>query len=173
MVSSSMLRTGFQDEPNLVSRGPDRETFTLSPLFADTSLDSIGLAGFYHDFGTLSDQKSAVSDVFDAFAYLKMTMASLVQFLIAPSMPVVLRIPTQHTGLLYKFKKATDAVAKSLLEKGVEDAKGHTENVKANKSVIGLLSTCARVVSPKKPYRSSRSQSTDNRNRLSPQRRRS
>ena len=47
------------------------------------SLDSIGIAGFGHDFGALEGKKSTVEQVFDAFGTLKPDVRLLASF-IAP-----------------------------------------------------------------------------------------
>jgi len=113
------------------------------------SLDSIGIAGFSHDFNSLAGQASSVSDLFDTFAGLKpppttliskiLAPLSLIIFLIGTVFPPVLSLPTERSKLMMKLKKDTAAIADILLEKTRKEKELGLDE-KGDKSIIGLLS---------------------------------
>ena len=120
--------------------GPSQLAFLCSYL---SSLDSIGIAGFSHDFKTLEGQESAIANVFDALGRQKPTFFQMIQFMLAATFPIVWRLPTAKAGLLGEFSSAAGAISESLL------AKTRSEKVdegKGDRSVMGLLSK------PKRSY---------------------
>ena len=106
------------------------------------SLDSIGLAGFSYDFGTLAHRPSKVADIFEAMGKLKMTVFGLATFLLALSFPPVLNLPTERNTLAAEFKVAAGAIADSLMKRDVADGeRGEMKPLidKDDKSILGLL----------------------------------
>jgi hypothetical protein len=69
-----------------------------------------------------------------------MTVMDMVQFLAAPTFPSVMRIPTNFVGVLSRFKSATDAVAKALVQRGAKEIDRSEKSVESDKSMLGLLS---------------------------------
>ena len=104
------------------------------------SLDSIGLAGFSHDFGALDGKHSSITAVFDSFSASNMSMTYIVLGLLAQVFPILVDVSTARTRLLQKMDSVMKEISNNLLawmknelEKGLV--------TEGEKSVIGLLST--------------------------------
>jgi hypothetical protein len=111
-------------------------------------LDSIGLAGFSHDFGSLTGQRSLLRELFDAFASAPMTLLSTVVILLAPALPVLSRVPTKRAQLRDRFGVQSSMLARELLAK---TAKAEGTIRKDDRSILGLLSACGRTLSAVTP----------------------
>ncbi|KAJ7031179.1 cytochrome P450 [Mycena alexandri] len=87
------------------------------------ALDSIGIAGFSHDFRYIEGQQSAVTTAFEAISVF----------------PVLLRLPTQRMRLFWDLRSSLNVIAQRLLVRmRSEKEAGVTEEL-ADKSIIGLL----------------------------------
>ncbi|KAJ7114932.1 cytochrome P450 [Mycena epipterygia] len=95
------------------------------------SLDTIGLAGFSHNFGTLSGHTSAVATAFDSIGS-KPSFVDAAIFLLSPLAPSVDNIPTGRHVLLDRLGRTMRALANTFLS-----TTGSGEST--DKSVIGLL----------------------------------
>ncbi|KAJ7706955.1 cytochrome P450 [Mycena rosella] len=98
-------------------------------------LDTIGLAGFSHDFGTLSGKTSDIATVFDSIGS-KPSMFNTVVFLLSFIVPIFDKIPTGRQTNLDLLTKTLRGLASNFLAT-TGDA-GTTD-----KSVIGLLAKSA------------------------------
>ncbi|OAX36033.1 cytochrome P450 [Rhizopogon vinicolor AM-OR11-026] len=79
-------------------------------------LDTIGIAGFSHDFGSLDRKHSSVTDMFDTFS--NNSRASTVNqflFLLAQVFPVVTKFPTKRTKLIEKLNVIMAEISNDLL----------------------------------------------------------
>ncbi|KAJ7682538.1 cytochrome P450 [Mycena polygramma] len=94
------------------------------------SLDTIGLAGFSHDFGTLSGNTSKIVSIFDAFGS-KESFLDIAVFLLSLVVPVVDTVPTSRNSLLSQLTKSMQDLGNKVLE--------NTSNANSDKSVIGQL----------------------------------
>jgi hypothetical protein len=103
-------------------------------------LDSMGLAGFSHDFGALGGQRSLLRELFDAFASAPLSLMSIVVLLLAPAVPALSRLPTQRAQLRNRFSGQSGVIARELLAKTAE---GEGTIRKDDRSILGLLSTCS------------------------------
>jgi cytochrome P450 len=103
------------------------------------SLDSIGIAGFSHDFGTLSGQRSAVCDVFDSFGTLKPSLAQVLVVILGTAFPILARAPTKRRKLVKKFVSDADEISRELLRKTRVEKEGNVAEAMGDKSVIGHL----------------------------------
>ncbi|KZT67044.1 cytochrome P450 [Daedalea quercina L-15889] len=101
------------------------------------SLDTIGIAGFSHDFGTLHGKHSTVASTFDAFGTLKPTLLGGMQFIIGLVFPWVLKIPTPFRKLVNKLNTHMGEIAQELLENTRKESEGESKT--EEKSIIGLL----------------------------------
>ncbi|KAH9928825.1 cytochrome P450 [Fomitopsis serialis] len=101
------------------------------------SLDTIGIAGFSHDFGTLQGKHSTVANTFDAFGTLKPSLLGGMQFAIGMVFPWVLKIPTGFRRLVNKLNENMGEIAQELLENTRKESEG--ESKAEEKSIIGLL----------------------------------
>ncbi|KZP25792.1 cytochrome P450 [Athelia psychrophila] len=102
------------------------------------SLDSVGIAGFSHDFGTLEGKQSDIADIFDDFGRHKPSFVQMLVFVLSAVFPVVGRLPTARNRLIQGFAQTTQRVSRSLLEKTRKD-NSVAVGSKGDKSVIGIL----------------------------------
>ena len=103
------------------------------------SLDSIGIAGFSHDFGSLEGKQSDVADVFDAMGRVKPTPLAALVIFFGNVFPILWRIPTEMRLLQRKLNKSMEDIAVPLLESTRLEMRGLGEKGKEEKSIIGLL----------------------------------
>jgi hypothetical protein len=112
-----------------------------------TSLDSIGLAGFSHNFSSLSSSSSSslpteTQQILAAFAGLPMSHSPLrlLLFLLSPLFPMLVKMRSE----LGKCQTVMRGVGKEVLqrEKGVREGASGEEGSEngTGKSIIGLLS---------------------------------
>ncbi|KAJ7739978.1 cytochrome P450 [Mycena maculata] len=94
------------------------------------SLDTIGLAGFSHDFGALSGRTSTVAVAFDSIG-LKPSLFDTGIFLASLIIPVLADIPTGRRVMLDQLGKTMRGLADKFL--------AADRDTTADKSVIGLL----------------------------------
>lgn len=113
----------------------------LNGTLTSYRLDSIGTAGFGHDFGATMGKTSGVGKAFDAFIDLGMSLASLVAFLVHPVLPIVSAIPSERTRRANEVREECGAVAMLLLQetKKVESADNRTVD---RMSILGLACSC-------------------------------
>jgi hypothetical protein len=114
-----------------------------NPLWAHISLrlDSVGVAGFSHDFGTLQGKHSTIAEVFDSFGKLKPTFFQIMIFVLSVAFPIFARTPSPRKTLVKKFKLTTEEISRELLERTRKEKEGTAEG-KGDQSIIGLLSMC-------------------------------
>ncbi|KAF8169834.1 cytochrome P450 [Mycena galopus ATCC 62051] len=117
----------------LESGPPEGKVIEVQTWMNHISLDTIGLAGFAHDFGTLSGKTSSIATTFDTVgSSSKPSFLHNVFFMLSSIMPVFGYIPTSRSSMLNQLRKAMSDVGNSFLESTGSD--GTT-----SKSVIGLL----------------------------------
>ncbi|KAG1766150.1 cytochrome P450 [Suillus occidentalis] len=103
-------------------------------------LDTIGIAGFSHDFGSLHGERASVTEVFDTFGNNQQASAvNHVFIMIASAFPIITKIPTRRANLFKKLSVTMGEISDDLLtrsrrEKDVNVGEGNEE-----KSIIGLL----------------------------------
>ncbi|KAG1742259.1 cytochrome P450 [Suillus paluster] len=104
------------------------------------SLDTIGIAGFSHDFGSLDGKHASVTEVFDTF--VNNSRASAVnQFaiLLAQAFPVILKMmPTKRTNLAKKLGATMGEISNKLLIRSRREKDASMKDAE-EKSVIGQL----------------------------------
>lgn len=106
------------------------------------SLDSIGIAGFGHDFGALRGARSIVEQVFDSLGGVPTAGLAEVLFLLGPLNPsLYLMIPTGRQKTLQKLNRAMLDIAEGLLERTKKDAEAGILGA-SSRSIIGNLSEC-------------------------------
>ena len=111
--------------------GPSQLATHCSSL---SSLDSIGIAGFSHDFKTLEGQESAIANMFDALGRHKPSFGDIMHIILVAVFPILWRIPTKLTRLIGQFSSSVGEISKSLL------TKTRTEKVGEDRSAMSLLS---------------------------------
>ncbi|KAF8146306.1 cytochrome P450 [Mycena galopus ATCC 62051] len=93
-------------------------------------LDTIGLAGFSHDFRTLSGKTSSIAAAFDSVGS-KASLIDTILFLLSLRVPVFAKVPTSHQSMLKQLGKTMRSLGDNFL--------ANTSDVSTDKSVIGLL----------------------------------
>ena len=115
------------------------------------SLDSMGIAGFSHDFDSLGGKTSSVATLFDSLAGLTPAPKSLVTrvlssigtiiFLLGTLLPVLFKLPTERTLMFQNQGKELGKITENLMEKMKREKQLGVVEEKGDKSLIGLLST--------------------------------
>ncbi len=95
-------------------------------------MDSIGIAGFSHDFRALED----VPTVFDSMDFSSGPVAFGLYIIFASQFPIVRKVPNQRMTMMKGFKSQLTKVADDLLKKGKEGG------LAEDKSIIGMLRKC-------------------------------
>ncbi|KAF5367940.1 hypothetical protein D9758_004326 [Tetrapyrgos nigripes] len=135
---------------SMIESNSDGKVIDVQMWMNRISLDSIGIAGFSHDFNSLAGQASSISDLFDTFAGLKpppqtllsriLTPIALILFLLGTIFPPILHVPTQRTKMSQQLRRDTSEIADILLEKTRKEKELGLVDEQGDKSVIGLLS---------------------------------
>ncbi|KAF7969717.1 hypothetical protein HWV62_26120 [Athelia sp. TMB] len=99
-------------------------------------LDTIGIAGFSHDFKTLEGQESSIANVFAAFGRHKLNMLEMVHLMLLTVFPILWRLPTSLVGLAEELSSTVGAISKTLLTKTRSEKIGEE---KGDRSIMGLL----------------------------------
>ncbi len=105
------------------------------------SLDSIGIAGFSYDFGSLKGKRSEMAEVLDSFGTLKSSTFADVMFLLAPLIPILLKLPNERISFRRKLHRTMTGIGDVLLQR-TRNEKELTGDYKYSpgQSIIGALS---------------------------------
>ncbi|KAF8548042.1 cytochrome P450 [Imleria badia] len=77
-------------------------------------LDTIGLAGFSHDFAALEGKHASVTEIFDTFTS-STSKLNIGLFLLAQVFPFLVRVPTARRRLTWKLNRAMEEISNTLL----------------------------------------------------------
>ncbi|KAJ7916309.1 cytochrome P450 [Mycena leptocephala] len=102
-------------------------------------LDSIGIAGFSHDFRCLDGEKSPVTAAFHAMEITEASLLTNLVFFLSVMFPVLLRLPTERIRLFRELRRSMNVIAERLLENTRREKEGNVAEEHTDKSVIGLL----------------------------------
>ena len=105
-----------------------------------TSLDSIGLAGFSHNFGSLEGKQCGVADVFNATSQRRPSALATAIMVLGQVLPVLRHIPNEMHEFRRTLNQSMGAIAAVLLAKTRRETREFGEGDKEEKSIIGLLS---------------------------------
>ncbi|KAG7096251.1 hypothetical protein E1B28_003699 [Marasmius oreades] len=121
---------------NELENNPDGDVIEVQHWMNRVALDSLGIAGFSHNFESLEGKRSAIGDAFEALGRAPPTKLSGMIFLLQFVFPWAGYIPTERNVLLLKMKRTMKEIANEMLEKNkkVEESSGG-----GDKSIIGLL----------------------------------
>ncbi len=112
------------------------------------SLDSVGIAGFGHDFGSLENKKSDVRSLFDSIGSTPHARSgsrglAILLPLLMPVLPILMMIPTKRSKVIGRLHGSMADISNVLLERsrkereaGMQDEKGS-----AGQTIIGALCT--------------------------------
>ncbi|KAG2085843.1 cytochrome P450 [Suillus cothurnatus] len=104
------------------------------------SLDTIGIAGFSHDFGSLDGKRANVTDVFDTFgANQQVSAVNQIFILLASAFPIIIKMPNKRTNLFKKLSVTMGEISNDLLIRSRQEKNVNISETDEEKSVIGLL----------------------------------
>ncbi|KAJ7476855.1 cytochrome P450 [Mycena galericulata] len=103
------------------------------------ALDSIGIAGFSHDFRTLDGKYAAVAAAFDSLSFEGTGLLSNLVFLLGMQFPLLAHLPSQRNRIIRKLRLSMSTIADELLEKTRREKKSHVSDETSDRSIIGLL----------------------------------
>ncbi|KAJ7165645.1 cytochrome P450 [Mycena crocata] len=116
----------------------DVEHWHVCPIF-EKLLDSIGIAGFSHDFRSLDGEHSAVAEAFDSLSFEGTGFFSNLVFVLGTQFPFLAHLPTARNRIIANLRQRMSVIADDLLEKMRSEKKTHVTDETADRSVIGLL----------------------------------
>ncbi|KAG1849944.1 cytochrome P450 [Suillus subalutaceus] len=104
------------------------------------SLDSIGIAGFSHDFGSLDGKRASVTEVFDTFGNnQKASAVNHVLLLLASAFPIITKIPNKRRNLVKKLGVVMEEISNDLLIRSRREKDVNMSGKDEEKSIIGSL----------------------------------
>ncbi|KAF8622442.1 hypothetical protein AX15_007025 [Amanita polypyramis BW_CC] len=102
------------------------------------TLDSIGIAGFGHDFQSIKGHQYPVTEAFGAFSDMNQGFASLLLFLLSSFIPGIATLPVKRVRLFAKLIAATSEIAEQLIENSRRAKDGSMSDI-MDRSILGLL----------------------------------
>lgn len=108
------------------------------------SLDTIGIAGFSHDFGALEGKLSAVVDAFESFGSAPPRGLTAIIPILGQVLPFLLKIPNRRRTLLLQLHESIAEIAGSLLERSRKEKEAGILG-DSSRSIIGALRKFSRT----------------------------
>ncbi|KAG1866200.1 cytochrome P450 [Suillus subluteus] len=103
------------------------------------SLDTVGIAGFSHDFGSLDGKHASVTEAFDTFGANQPSAVNKVFMLFAFVFPIIAKIPTKRANLFKKLGVTMEEISNDLLTRSRREKDMNMSGRDEEKSIIGLL----------------------------------
>ncbi|KAJ7627812.1 cytochrome P450 [Mycena polygramma] len=103
------------------------------------ALDSIGIAGFSHDFHYLDGEQSAVTAAFKALQIAETSFLSKLMFILSLTFPVLMNIPTPRMRLFWELRRSLNVIADRMYANTRNEKDGDVAEGLTDQSVIGLL----------------------------------
>ena len=104
------------------------------------SLDSIGIAGFGHNFGALDGRPSTVEEVFDTFCTLPPLGISILIPILGIVFPILAKIPNDRSRLVKRLHNSMEEISKVVLERSRQELEVEQKSdSELSKSIIGAL----------------------------------
>ena len=102
-------------------------------------MDSIGLAGFGYDFGSLREEHGIVEEAYDEISKVPNKGLDAMVTLLASAVPILLRIPTKRQVRMMQINKSLQSIADNLLRTNSTDKEaGLASGI--GRTIIGALS---------------------------------
>ncbi len=127
---------------NILLSSPSSEAvIEVETWMNHVSLDSIGIAGFSHDFGALTGEHSEIMDILDAFGAVDVSSFSDLLFLLTPMFPMLSRVPSERGRMRKRLHEIMGEIAEELFKRTAQE-KEMTGDFKYSpgQSIIGALS---------------------------------
>ncbi|KAJ6579630.1 cytochrome P450 [Mycena vulgaris] len=122
-----------------IDNTPDGAIIDVEHWMNLVALDSIGIAGFSHDFRSLDGEYSAVAAAFDSLSFEGTGVLSNLVFILGTQLPFLAHLPTARNRIMKGLRRTMSGIADELLEKTRREKKSHITDETADRSVIGLL----------------------------------
>ncbi|KAJ6562221.1 cytochrome P450 [Mycena capillaripes] len=103
------------------------------------ALDSIGIAGFSHDFRTLDGEYSQVAAAFESLSFEGQSLLSILLFILGTQLPFLVHLPVKRNRIISRLRREMAVIARDLLEKTRREKKNNISDEATDKSIIGLL----------------------------------
>lgn len=88
------------------------------------SLDTVGIAGYSHDFGTLHDNRDTLLKSFGDFNNLKPSVLLAITFMMAPVFPVLaFMMPTAYSNLVSALHAKMTQVCTEMMARAEQAAR--------------------------------------------------
>ncbi|KAH9843538.1 cytochrome P450 [Rhodofomes roseus] len=101
------------------------------------TLDTFGIAGFGHDFGTLRGQHCMVAETVEALSGLKADLAGCLQFVLGLVFPWALKVPSAFQRISKQLDVALSEIVNEIIAE--TRGKGQPERKSTRRSVMDLL----------------------------------
>ncbi|KAF9040790.1 cytochrome P450 [Panaeolus papilionaceus] len=101
-------------------------------------LDSIGIAGFGHNFHAIEGHESPVVEVFESFGSTDTSIISQLVFFLGPVFPMLQKLPTKRNRMFKRLRTTIRGISDELLERNRREKAGLSTG-ETDKSIIGLL----------------------------------
>ncbi|KAG9309820.1 cytochrome P450 [Chiua virens] len=122
------------------SSGQDGAIIEVQNWWVSEVLDTMGLAGFSHNFGALEGKQSPVGSTFDSLTSSSSSSVTNVGLvLLTQVFPILLHIPTSRSKLRDKLHHALEDISNVLLARTKKEFKMSGDEEHEEKSIIGLL----------------------------------
>ncbi|KAK7016328.1 cytochrome P450 [Favolaschia claudopus] len=146
-VAIRRLTHGFYDSSYKLKRfwdealklNADGEVIEVQEWMNRVALDSIGIAGFSHDFQFLDGKESSVANAFHALELSGSAFFDGCIFILALFFPLLFKIPTQRTLRFRELRRIMNEVAQRLLENTRRERERGIAEEHSDTSIIGLL----------------------------------
>ena len=103
------------------------------------SLDSIGIAGFSHEFGSLDGKHSAMEELFDEFGVTPPGFIEMLSMLLGNVFPFLRKVPSRRHDLSKRLHDTMEATSKVLLERSRKEKEMAGSASDVSRSIIGSL----------------------------------
>ncbi|KAJ7919446.1 cytochrome P450 [Mycena leptocephala] len=102
-------------------------------------LDSIGIAGFSHDFRYLDGQRSPATAAFEELLIMEMSFLAQAVSIFSFTFPFIQNVPTHRMRLFRELRQSLSVITERLLADTCGAREGNVADEQTDKSVIGLL----------------------------------
>jgi len=103
------------------------------------SFDTIGAAGFGHDFGSLDGRQSDVKDMFEAFGVSPPRGLALILPLLSPVLPLLQKIPDERKRLTRHLHDSMAAISEVLLQRSRKEKETGAMERDTGRTIMGSL----------------------------------
>ncbi|KAI6099010.1 cytochrome P450 [Pisolithus sp. B1] len=136
---NSAHKVKFAWEAMIYAGGGDSTVIEVQNWMNRISLDTIGLAGFSHDFGALDGKPASVAEVFDAFGSSNESAANVGFLLLTQVFPLFSYVPTSTSKLFCEMQRTMEDISTELLARTKKEKDEGVLDGKEDKSIIGVL----------------------------------